>query len=79
MNEIEILKIRNKVCKVLDECNDETIIDVCKRIVLSEISSLEISYLHNALKKLKAAHSLHEVKESIKSICQILGSLHKYC
>ena len=79
MNEIEILKIKNKVCKVLNECDDETIISVCKRIVLSYVSHLELPCLDTSLQKLKNAHELPELKESIKSICQILGSAHKYC
>ena len=78
MTEIEALNIKNKICKVLNECNDKTIIDVCKRIVLSYVSSLEFPYLETSIQELKNAHSLHEVQESIKSICQILGSLHKF-
>ena len=78
MTEIEALSIKNKINKVLNECDDETVIDVCKRIVLSYVSHLELPCLDTSLQKLKNAHSLHEVRESIKSICQILGSVHKF-
>jgi len=79
MNEITILKLKNRVLEILRECNDSTLTDICKNQVLSIIEPLNLTCLFDLQDKLKNATKLHEVRELILSIAQVLNSAYKIC